>query len=128
MRETSILAAKTFWELTTHRILSDEPLIDGIELYTDSTAAISLATKDHVYELNKHVERKCHHMRDLIRHRVIKLQHILAELHLAGLFTKAVIRAKIDRLTTLLCMRDERSEHIRDHKMKFLKREQTREP
>ena len=90
----------------------------GIELYMDSTAAISLATKDQVSERNKHVEIKVHHVRDLIRAGVIKLQHISTDHQPADVLKKILPRAKIEHLTHLIGMRPMMLQGRRDRQRK----------
>lgn len=95
---------RLFHELQTHVPIYSESDIAPTVIYTDSTAAISLATRPQVSERNKHIEIKAHHIKDLMEKGVVILKHIRTINQPADLLTKSVSEATLNRLLTFLNM------------------------
>jgi len=72
----------------------------------ESTVAISLASQDQISARDKHIDIKVHHVRNLIRDRVLFLQYIPSGVHIADILTKAVPFRSVEKLRSLRQMRD----------------------
>lgn len=81
---------RLFNELLTSSKLEDEPHLHPSSMYTDSQSALSLTLKQAISERNKHIEMKCHHVKDLIKKRIVKLSSIRTWEQPANFLTKPV--------------------------------------
>jgi hypothetical protein len=59
-------------------------------LHADNTNAIQLATNPVFHERSKHIEVDCHSIREEVAQNVINLPHVLTNLQIADVFTKAL--------------------------------------
>lgn len=85
-----------------------------INLYTDNTAAISVATTERGSERNKQIELKAHHISEYMQKKVVNLEHVPTEHLPADLLTKANNPRSIDHLSSLIGMRPFPIVHRRD--------------
>jgi len=102
---------KLFWEVT-----NVEPWQEGTTMYptvmrTDSTSAISLATKEQVSARNKHIDLKVHHVRELIKKGTIMLEYTPSSHQRADVLTKIVDYKTLQRLTSYLHLERAFGEH-----------------
>src|ERR1051325_3786749 len=63
---------------------------DVMTLYCDNLSAINISKNPIQHSRTKHIDIRHHFIRDLVEEKVIKLDHVVTELQLADIFTKAL--------------------------------------
>lgn len=92
------------WELTNLQPYSKDAVVPTTSLYTDNTAAISMALRDQISAKSKHIEVKFHHVKDMSKLGILRLHHIGTANQVADILTKPVHREDLKRhRTSLLC-------------------------
>ena len=81
---------KLFWEVFNKSAWNDDEKFNATNIKVDSTAAISMATNDQVSARNKHIELKIHHVRALLKNKLITLSYIPSKENAADLLTKVL--------------------------------------
>nr|GEY75338.1 retrotransposon protein, putative, unclassified [Tanacetum cinerariifolium] len=76
-----------------------------IPMYCDNKSAIALCCNNVQPSWSKHIDIRCHFIKEQVENRVIKLYFINTEYQLADLFTKAIGRDRIEFLINKLGMR-----------------------
>ncbi|OIV96943.1 hypothetical protein TanjilG_00525 [Lupinus angustifolius] len=63
---------------------------NGVELLVDSKSAIDFARNHVSHGRSKHIETKCHYLRQQVAEGMIKLIHCKTKMQLADMMTKAL--------------------------------------
>lgn len=77
-------------------------IIQPIDLYCDSKAAIQIAANPIFQERTKHIDIDCHFIREKLQQRLIKTHHINTKEQPVDLFTKGLGKAQHHHLITKL--------------------------
>ena len=93
---------RLFLELNMLQPYSASWKLSSTQTFTDSSSAISLATRDQVSERNKHIELKVHHVRELIKNGTLFLAHIPTTQQPADILTKPLGKDRIDYLLNII--------------------------
>nr|GEY89125.1 retrovirus-related Pol polyprotein from transposon TNT 1-94 [Tanacetum cinerariifolium] len=90
----------------TRRSTSDYSLrFNKIPMYCDNKSAIALCCNNVQHSRSKHIDIRCHFIKEQVENGVIKLYFVNIEYQLADLFTKALGRDRIEFLINKLGMR-----------------------
>lgn len=95
---------RLFWELIKHQPIADEPVLPPTDILSDSTGAISLTTKPSISKRNKHIDLKCHQLKDLYNRKIVAFKHIRTFDQPADMLTKPVSFPVLSRLMRLVHM------------------------
>lgn len=63
-------------------------------IYRDNHSCIKLTENPVFHDRSKHIEIKCHFIRDFVQKRVVKLEYIFTNEQVANILTKALSRGK----------------------------------
>ena len=97
---------KLCWEVAHQEQWSEYIVFPSTGVAMDSTAAQALATNEQVSGRNKHIDLKVHHVKELIRNKVIHLFHVPSRSQPADILTKAVDRNTFRQMISLLHLSD----------------------
>ena len=75
---------------------------DVMTLYCDNLSAINISKNPIQHSRTKHIDIRHHFIRDLVEEKVIKLDHVVTELQLADIFTKALDASQFENLRSKL--------------------------
>lgn len=75
-------------------------------LWCDNKAAIHIANNQVFHQRTKYVELDWHFIRDKVKEKVIALEHITSETHVADILTKALSTSRRQQLKSKLRMVD----------------------
>lgn len=81
---------RLFCELKFKCPYDDRMSLESTKMFVDNTAAISLATNEQVSARNKHIALKVHHVRSLLKKKIVVLNHVRTAKQLADMLTKSV--------------------------------------
>lgn len=85
--------------------MTSQTYMEPTLLTTLSTSAISLTTNHQVSEMNKNIDNKFHHIREVVLRCVRQLQHIRNYSQDADILTKALPRHAMENTIHLLSMK-----------------------
>ena len=83
------------------------PQTEPTSLYADNTSAIQIVANPVFHERTKHIEVDCHSIRDAYDERLISLPHVITQLQIADILTKAVPRPRHQFLVGKLMLIDQ---------------------
>jgi hypothetical protein len=78
----------------------------GYEIYLDNKSAIELAKNLVHHERNKHIDVKCHFIREQVKEKKFELIHVDSEDQVTNIFTKSLPIMKFEKFKTILGMKD----------------------
>ena len=82
-----------------------QPAVHGpVTVLVDNQAAIAMATSQSDSARTKHIDVRCHYLRDLVLRQVIQLRYVRSELNAADMFTKPLDRNAFFKLRSLIGM------------------------
>ncbi|XP_058768441.1 uncharacterized mitochondrial protein AtMg00810-like [Vicia villosa] len=72
--------------------------LNVMTLYCDNLSAINISKNPIQHSRTKHIDIRHHFIRELVKDKVICLEHVSTELQLAGIFTKAIDATQFENL------------------------------
>lgn len=95
--------ASTFTFENWNTLTISQPSVDGTTaIFSDSTAAISLAKSEQVAAGNKHTYIKTHHIKELIQTKIIQLYCVHSRRNITDILTKPVSTQTLHELRRML--------------------------
>ena len=82
------------------------PPTDPTPLHGDNTSAIQIVVNPVYHECIKHIEVDCHYIREAFTRGVITLPHLITDLQIVDVFTKALTRQQHKFLSSKLMLID----------------------
>lgn len=80
---------------------------EAVEIYCDSQSAIALSKNNVHHERTKHIDVKCHYIRDIISNGTVEVLKISTEKNPADIFTKVLAVSKFQAALNLLRVKPE---------------------
>jgi hypothetical protein len=104
-RAMSAARSEIMW---LHGLISELgfPPTDPTPLHGDNTSAIQIAVNPVYHECIKHIEVDCHYIREAFTRGVITLPHLITDLQIVDVFTKALTRQQHKFLSSKLMLID----------------------
>ncbi|GJV83698.1 hypothetical protein Tco_1523596 [Tanacetum coccineum] len=99
----TVVACQAMW---LKILLKDLTGLEGssVKLYVDNKSAIALMKKPVFHGHNKHIDTKCHFIREYIKE-LISVEHVSREKQRADILTKALHRVKFTEMRSLIRMK-----------------------
>ena len=90
------------WELQQVQPFTDDAKMPPTILYSENTAALSLAVNDQISAKSKHIEVRFHHIRQNVKNGVFVLRYIASSHQVADVLTKPVTYDVLKKLRPIL--------------------------
>ncbi|CAJ2662328.1 unnamed protein product [Trifolium pratense] len=97
----SMCATKVIWLRNLMEEITGE-VSDGVTLKIDNVSAINLAKNPISHGRSKHIEMRCHYLREQVNNGLLKLEHCRSEVQIADMLTKSVQTDVFKRLSDLM--------------------------
>lgn len=75
-------------EIQRHQRIDLQFTASSVPIFTDSTAAQSIASKSNINARTKHIDVRFHHVRDMVSRKEVSLQHLSSISQVADILTK----------------------------------------
>jgi hypothetical protein len=75
-----------------------ECIISPIPIYCDNQGAVALTSNSKFHARTKHIDLRFHVVRSLVKNGIIDIQYCPTEENIADIFTKALLRPRLQKL------------------------------
>lgn len=93
---------EAMWLQTLSGEMNAERMNDCLQLYCDNSWAISLLKNECINQRTKHINVRCHFIRDLQKLEIVNVSHVAMDDMTADIFTKALNRPKFEKFVRML--------------------------